>query len=178
MNQSNSIHNYATYSPVVGARVFLAPGSAVIGRCFLGDDCSIFHNAVLRGDINEIRIGARTNIQDNTTLHLADNFGVTIGEGCVIGHNAVIHACVIGDNCTIGMGAIVMDGAEIGADSIVGAGALVTPGKKFPPGSLIVGSPAQVKRALSPEEIEGTRKMADKYCAVKDTFLATARAQV
>jgi len=155
----------------LGARVMLAPGACVIGKVTIGDDVGIFPNAVLRGDINTIVIGSRSNIQDNATVHLADKFGVVVGEGVTIGHNAIVHACTIEDGCTIGMGAIVMDGAIIRRNSIVGAGALVTGGSDFPEGSLIIGSPAKVKRALTPEEIANCIHMAAKYVKVKDEFL-------
>ena len=154
--------------PQIGNNVFIAKGSHLIGEVVLGDGASVFYGAVLRGDINFVRVGARTNIQDNATLHVADKFGVQIGEGCTIGHNAVVHACTIGDNVTVGMGAIVMDGTVIGNDCLVAAGALVPPGKSFPDGSLIVGSPAKLGRALTADEIEGMRKMAVKYMGVAD----------
>lgn len=173
---SGSLFTFGEHVPQIGERVFLAPGSRVIGRVVLGDDVSVFHNAVLRGDINSIVIGARTNIQDNATIHLADKFGVVVGEGVTIGHNAVIHACTIEDGSTIGMGAIVMDGAIIRRNSIVGAGALVTGGSDFPEGSLILGAPAKAVRPLRPEEIEGSNAMAGKYVKVKDEFIRSMSA--
>jgi len=164
----NQIFPFAGHFPKIGERVLIAPGACIIGQVTLGDDVAVFPNVVLRGDINTIVIGNRTNIQDNSTIHLADKFGVVVGEGVTIGHNAVVHACTIEDGCTIGMGAIVMDGAIIRKNSIVGAGALVTGGSDFPEGSLIIGSPAKFKRALTPEEIAGSNTMAGKYVNVKD----------
>lgn len=164
----NGIFPYENVEPKIGARVLLSPGVCVIGKVTLADDVSLFPNAVLRGDINTIVVGARTNIQDNATVHLADNYGVVIGEDVTIGHNAVIHACIIEDACIIGMGAVVMDGAIIRKNSIVGAGALVTGGSEFPEGSLIVGSPAKVKRPLTPAELEWTVTSARKYAIVKE----------
>lgn len=171
------IHSFAKFEPIVGERVLVAPGAQIIGQVELGDDSAVFHNAVLRADINFIKIGARSNIQDNSTLHVSDDHGVTVGAGVVVGHNVILHACTIGDNCTIGMGAIVIDGAEIGENSIVGAGSLVTKGKKFPPRSLVLGNPAKWVRELTDEEIEATRKMAEKYVQVKNTFLKTEPAE-
>lgn len=164
----NGVYPFENVEPKIGARVLIAPGVCVIGKVTLADDVSLFPNVVLRGDINTILVGARSNIQDNATVHLADNYGVVIGEDVTIGHNAVVHACVIEDACIIGMGAIVMDGAVIRRNSIVGAGALVTGGSEFPPGSLIVGSPAKVKRSLTPEEMEFTVTSARKYTVVKE----------
>jgi carbonic anhydrase/acetyltransferase-like protein (isoleucine patch superfamily) len=165
------IHDYAQNTPEISDRVFLAPGSHLIGKVRIGVDSSVFHNAVLRADINYINIGTRTNIQDNTTIHVADKFGVDVGNDVTIGHNAIIHACCIEDNVTIGMGAIIMDGSVIRKNSVVGAGALVTGGSEFPEGSLILGSPAKKVRDLRPDEIAANSKMAIKYCNVKDRFL-------
>jgi carbonic anhydrase/acetyltransferase-like protein (isoleucine patch superfamily) len=167
----NQIFPFAGNQPKIGARVLIAPGACIIGRVTLGDDVSVFPNVVLRGDINSIVIGNRTNIQDNATVHLADGFGVVVGENVTIGHNAVVHACTIESCCTIGMGAIVMDGAIIRKNSIVGAGSLVTGGSDFPEGSLILGSPAKVKRPLTATEIAGNLTAAGKYVAVKDELL-------
>jgi carbonic anhydrase/acetyltransferase-like protein (isoleucine patch superfamily) len=165
------VYSFENVVPVIGERVLIAPGACVIGKVTLGDDVSLFPNAVLRGDINTIVIGARTNIQDNATVHLADKYGVVVGEGVTIGHNAIVHACVIEDGCTIGMGATVMDGARIRKNSIVGANALVTSNSDFPEGSLIIGSPAKAVRPLRPEEIEGSVTMAGKYVKVKDEMI-------
>jgi carbonic anhydrase/acetyltransferase-like protein (isoleucine patch superfamily) len=168
----NGIYSFGDKSPSIGKRVFIAPGAMIIGDVELADDVSIFHNAVLRGDINSIKIGKKTNIQDNSTVHLASALGVVIGDGVTVGHNAIIHACKVQDFCIIGMGACVMDGALIGHHSIVGAGALVTSGKEFPPYSLITGSPARRLRDLTKEEIEHCEASSSNYVDVKDKFLA------
>ncbi|NLB63037.1 MAG: gamma carbonic anhydrase family protein [Fibrobacter sp.] len=165
------IFPFKEYFPQMGERVLISPGACIIGRVKLGDDVSVFPNVVLRGDINSIEIGARTNIQDNTTVHLADDYGVVVGEDVTIGHNAVVHACIIEDGCTIGMGAVIMDGAIIRKKSIVGAGALVTGKSEFPENSLILGSPAKFIRKLTPEEVKGTVDMAGKYVQVKDELI-------
>ncbi len=166
----NGLYSYGGKNPVIGERVFIAPGACVIGDVELADDVSIFHNAVLRGDINSIKVGKKTNIQDNSTVHLASDKGVIIGEGVTVGHNAIVHACTIEDYCIIGMGSCIMDGAIIGHHSIVGAGALVTSGKEFPPHSLITGSPARRLRSLTEEEIERCETSANHYVEVKEEF--------
>jgi len=167
----NGIYNFAGKTPVIGERVFIAPGASVIGEVFLENDVAIFHNAVLRGDINSIKVGKGTNIQDNATVHLAHDKGVVLGEGVTVGHNAIIHACEIEDYCIIGMGSCIMDGAKIGHHSIVGACALVTGGKEFPPYSLVTGSPARRVRDLTEEEIKHCEFSANGYIEVKNDFL-------
>ncbi len=144
------ILGYKDKLPEIGKQVFLADGSIVVGDVSLGDDVSVWFNTVIRGDVHYIRIGARTNVQDLSMLHVThDTHPLIIGEGVTIGHNVVLHGCTIEDYCLIGMGAIVMDGAVIGHHSIVGAGAVVTGGKVFPPYSMIIGSPATLKRELN-----------------------------
>ena len=129
-------------------RYWIAPNASVIGDVVLGEDCGIWFGATLRGDNETISIGARSNIQEASTLHTDMGFPLDIGEDCTIGHNAILHGCTIGDGSLVGMGAIVLNGAKIGRGCLVGAGALVTEGKLFPDGSLIVGSPAKVIRTL------------------------------
>jgi len=135
----------------------------VLGDVTLGENSSVWYGAVLRGDINRIVIGHHTNIQDNAVLHLADELPCLVGNWVTIGHSAVVHACTVGDECLIGMGAVILDGAQIGAQSIVGAKALVKQGMQVPPGSLLLGAPAKVVRALSPEERAGLKHWAEKY---------------
>lgn len=149
--------------PVVAGSAFIAPGAFVIGDVVIGEQSSIYFGAVVRGDLNFIRIGDRTNIQDNVTVHLSHAFGVTIGNDVTVGHNAVLHGCTIEDGCTIGMGAIVMDGAVICKNSIVGAGSVVTAGKEYPEGSLIFGTPAALVRELTLEEIANSHKNTEHY---------------
>lgn len=129
-------------------RFFVAPGAHLIGRVALAEDANVWFGCVLRGDNEWITIGARTNIQDNSVLHTDMGFPLTIGTDCTIGHNVILHGCVIGDSTLIGMGATVLNGARIGANCLVGANALITEGKEFPDNSLIVGAPAKVTRIL------------------------------
>jgi carbonic anhydrase/acetyltransferase-like protein (isoleucine patch superfamily) len=149
--------------PQLGAGVYLAKTAVVLGDVTLGENSSVWYGAVLRGDINRIVIGHHTNIQDNAVLHLADELPCLVGNWVTIGHSAVVHACTVGDECLIGMGAVILDGAQIGAQSIVGAKALVKQGMQVPPGSLLLGAPAKVVRALSPEERAGLKHWAEKY---------------
>jgi carbonic anhydrase/acetyltransferase-like protein (isoleucine patch superfamily) len=153
-------------TPDVAGAAFVAANATVLGDVVLGPRSSVFYGSVLRGDINEIRVGEGTNIQDNVVVHLADEWGAHIGAWCTVGHGAIVHACRIGDECLIGMGATVLDGAVIGAGSIVGANALVPQRFECPPGSLVYGSPARVIRPLTDAERGGLRAWAEKYVEV------------
>jgi carbonic anhydrase/acetyltransferase-like protein (isoleucine patch superfamily) len=154
-------------SPIVPGegRCWVAPGAHVIGKVRLEDDVSIWFGAVLRGDNEEIFIGARSNIQDGSLLHTDMGYPLTVGRGCTVGHHAVLHGCTIGDNSLIGMGATLLNGAKIGRNCIVGANALLTEGKEFPDNSLIVGSPAKLVRALDESWIATLRESAAHYAA-------------
>lgn len=160
------IYNLKEKSPKLSDNVFVADSAAVIGDVTLGKNVNVWFGAAIRGDEGKIEIGDNTNIQDNATVHSETK----IGCGVTIGHNAIVHGCTVGDNVLIGMGAIVLDGAEIGEDSIIGAGALVTGGKKFPPRSLILGSPASVKRELSDEEVASIRNNANEYVKLIEKY--------
>jgi carbonic anhydrase/acetyltransferase-like protein (isoleucine patch superfamily) len=162
---------YRDKSPTLGARAFVAPDATLIGDVTLGEDASVFFQCVLRGDINAIRVGARSNIQDHTTVHLASAIPTVVGEDVSVGHRCILHACTVGDRVLVGMGSILMDNVMIGEDSIVGAGSLVPKGKSFPPGSLIVGSPARLVRPLTDEEKASIPALARKYIGVKDEYL-------
>ena len=166
-----TVVEYKGKRPVIGERVFLAEGARLIGDVTIGNDSSVFYNAVLRADLASIVVGERTNIQDNVTVHLSLDEGVVIGNEVTVGHNAVLHACTIDDNVLIGMGAIVMDGAHIKKNCIVGAGAIVTQGKEFPEGSLILGSPAHVVRELTEDEIRKAHEGVEHYIVAKDELL-------
>ena len=158
---------------MVGRGVFLADSSAVIGDVEIGEETSIWYGTVIRGDVMPIRIGARTSVQDNTVVHVtAGRYGTTIGNDCTIGHGAIIHACTVEDFCLIGMGSVILDGARIGRGSLVGAGALVTPGTDIPPDSLVIGSPAKVKRQINEREREQIVFGAAHYVELTRRYLA------
>ncbi|WCT74803.1 gamma carbonic anhydrase family protein [Sphingomonas naphthae] len=144
---------------------WVAPSADVIGDAVLGEGVTIWFGAVIRADNTPIVIGARSNVQEGAMLHSDPGVPLTVGQGVTIGHHAILHGCTVGDNVLVGMGATILNGAVIGRDSLVGAGALVTEGKTFPPGSLIVGVPAQAKRDLSPEAIETLKLSAAGYAA-------------
>ncbi|NRA45179.1 MAG: gamma carbonic anhydrase family protein [Oligoflexales bacterium] len=163
---------YKKCKPKIDDSVFIASGCAVIGDITIKEHSSIWFNSVLRGDVNYIRVGSYTNIQDGSIVHVASkSYPTTIGNHVTIGHQAVVHACTIGDYTLIGMGAKILDGAEIGSESLVAAGAVVPPGATYPPKSLIMGAPAKVKRSLADEEIEHIRKSSLHYAELaKDYF--------
>jgi carbonic anhydrase/acetyltransferase-like protein (isoleucine patch superfamily) len=157
--------------PALGREVYIARGARVIGDVSLGDYSSVWFNAVLRGDINCIRVGHHSNVQDNCVLHLADDFPCVLGNYVTVGHSAVVHACTIADEVLVGMGAVVLDGAVVGAQSLIGARALVTQNMKVPPGSLVLGAPARVVRELSGKEKAALKAMAEKYVKVAGYYL-------
>lgn len=156
-------------------RFWVAPGAHVIGKVEIGEDVGIWFGVTIRGDNEWITLGARTNIQENTVIHTDWGFPVTIGEGCTIGHGAIIHGCSIGENSLIGMGATVLNGARIGRNCLVGANALVTEGKEFPDNSLIIGSPAKAIRTLDEAAIARLRLSADNYVKNWQRFAGSLR---
>jgi hypothetical protein len=158
--------------PFVADDVFIAPGAVVIGAVELHAESSVWYGAVLRGDINRIVVGAQSNVQDGSVLHVSDDHACILGERVIVGHRAVVHACTVGDEVLVGMGAIILDGAKIGARSIIAAGALVTKNMLVPEGSLVVGSPARVVRALAPEEQMANARLALKYVEISRRYLA------
>ncbi len=179
MNSNESVSSRLTrhlgQKPDTAHALFVAPNATILGDVVLGPLSSVFYGAVLRGDIEKIRVGEGTNIQDNAVVHLADAHGAHIGAWCTIGHAAIVHACTIEDECLIGMGATVLDGAHIGARSIVGANALVPQRFTCPPGSMVYGSPAKVVRALTAQEQAGLRAWAEKYVEVAKAHAALPR---
>ncbi len=158
-------------TPKIGRDVFIADGARIISDVTIGDRSSVWFNTTLRGDVMPIVIGKETNIQDGSVVH--GTFGksaCTVGDRTTIGHAVTLHGCKIGNACLIGMGSIIMDNAEIGDRCVVGAGSLVTEGKKFPPGSLIVGRPAVLKRQLNDEELNFLEQSADNYLLYKTWY--------
>ena len=149
-------------NPRIDSSAFIVESAAIIGDVVIGAESSIWFNAVIRGDVNYISIGKRTNIQDGCVLHVSrKSYPLIIGDEVTVGHNATLHACTIGSRCLIGMGAIVMDGSIIGESCIIGAGSLVTPNTTIQPGCLVIGAPAKVKRKLTDNEI---RSILDSAC--------------
>src|SRR6476620_5787366 len=173
---------YLDHVPVVGERVYIDPAASVIGGVVLGDDVSLWPGTVVRGDVNFIRIGARTNLQDGTVVHVSHDgphaklggFATVIGADVTIGHQAIVHACRIAGAVLIGMGGVVLDGAVVEKHGFIGAGALVSPGKVVGSGELWLGNPAKRVRMLSDAEIEALYYSAGHYIRLKDQYLSAA----
>ncbi len=159
-------------SPVLGANCFVAPNATIVGDVVMGDDCSIWFNAVVRGDVNSIRIGNKVNIQDGAVLHCTyQKTKVYLGNNVSVGHNAIVHGCTIHDNVLVGMGAIVMDNCEIGSNTIIAAGAVVTEGTVVPPGCIFAGVPAKKVKDISQELINGEiNRIATNYLMYSGWF--------
>lgn len=161
---------YLEHRPQFGENVFIAPNASVIGQVKLGANASVWFGSVLRGDIAAVEVGEGSNIQDNSVMHVGDDDPCIVKNNVVVGHNAILHGCTVEDGCVIGMGAIILNRAVIGKGSVVGAGALVTQGTVVPPYSLVLGSPAKVKRPLTQEEIEQQSVFAPKYIRVAANY--------
>ncbi|PHV70914.1 gamma carbonic anhydrase family protein [Sporanaerobium hydrogeniformans] len=157
------LHGYKGYFPQIKEGCFIAEGAQLIGKVWLEEGCSVWYNAVLRGDVHEIKIGKRTNIQDGCVLHVGEDKGLCIGEGVTIGHNVTLHGCTIGDYSLIGMGSIVLDGVRIGKNCLIGAGSLVTGGMVIPDGMLVLGAPAKVIKPLTEAQKEDLVESAKHY---------------
>jgi carbonic anhydrase/acetyltransferase-like protein (isoleucine patch superfamily) len=164
------IDRYLASLPTLGDRALIFPGAAVVGDVTLGEDVSVWYGSVVRGDLRPVTVGARTNIQDGTVVHVADDGPCDIGADCIIGHRAMIHACRIEDACLIGMQATILDNAVVGAGSVVGAGAVVTQRMVIPPRSLVLGMPAKVVRTLTDDEEAFHRAHAAKYVRLKENY--------
>ena len=167
----NNLIAYQGKMPLLHSSVFVAEGAKIIGNVEIEEDSSIWFNAVIRGDVNYIRVGSRTNIQDNSVLHVTSKTApLNIGSDVTLGHNAVLHGCTIKNFCLIGMGAIVMDGAEIQNYSMVAAGALVPEGFVVPEGMLVAGLPAKIKRQLTEQERHFLRQTAAHYVCYSQSY--------
>jgi carbonic anhydrase/acetyltransferase-like protein (isoleucine patch superfamily) len=170
------IRTFQGIKPTVAETAYIEETAVVIGDVVIGEESSIWFHAVVRGDVNFIRIGSRTNIQDLTVVHVThDTRPTSIGDDVTVGHHVVLHGCTIKNRTLIGMGAIIMDGAVIGEDCIVGAGALVTEGTKVPPKSVILGSPAKIKRAVTEQELAWIRESAQNYVHYAKQYLEDVR---
>lgn len=174
-----TIRTYDGITPTIGARAYVDPAAVVIGRITIGEDASIWPTAVLRGDVHEIQVGARTSIQDGSVLHVTHDSpeyapggrACIVGSDVTVGHRVVLHACTVGNFCLIGMGSIVLDDAIIEDHVILGAGSLVSPGKRLESGGLYVGSPARRARDLKPQELAFLKYSAEHYVRLKDSYL-------
>ncbi|GAA3702036.1 gamma carbonic anhydrase family protein [Zhihengliuella alba] len=155
-------------TPRVSPTAFVAPTAVLSGDVEIGDRASVFYGVSVRGDSDAIRVGARSNLQDNVVVHADRGVPCTVGEGVSVGHSAVLHGCTIGDDCLIGMSATVMNGSEIGAGSLVAAGALVLEGTQVPPRSLVAGVPAKVRRELTDDEVAGLHRNAETYLGLAE----------
>lgn len=166
MDTTKRLVKHLGEEPLYGPDVFVAPTAVVMGDVQMDEGSSLWYGGVLRGDINSIKIGKFSNLQDGVIGHLADDHCLVVGKYVTVGHGAVIHACEIADECLIGMNSTILDGAKIGKQSIVAAGSLVPAGMDVPPGTLVAGVPAKIKRKLSGEEKKNLKKWAEKYLVV------------
>jgi carbonic anhydrase/acetyltransferase-like protein (isoleucine patch superfamily) len=165
------LRSYRGVYPKVAATAYVDPSAQVIGDVVIGEKASVWPNVTVRGDVNYIRIGDESNVQDNSVLHVEhDIYPCIIGNRVTVGHAVVLHGCVIEDDCLIGIGAIVLNGARVGAGSVIAAGALVTERMDIPPGSMVMGMPAKVKRPLTPEERERFRENAQNYVQYREIY--------
>ncbi len=165
-------------TPEIHPTVYVAPTATVIGDVIVGPESSLWFGAVVRGDVFHIRVGARTNVQDNCVLHVThDRSACLVGDDVTVGHAAVLHGCTVADRVLVGMGAIVLDDAEVGSDTIIGAGALVTMGAKIPPRSLVLGRPARVLRALTDAEVANVAEAGRLYVGFAGEYLGRPRQQ-
>lgn len=163
---------YRGIMPQIAADVFVAPTATIIGDVEIGAGSGIWFGVILRGDVNRIRIGARTNLQDGAIVHVTRELHpTTIGNDVTIGHGVKLHGCTIGDGCLVGIGAIVLDGAQIGEQSLIAAGSLVAPGTVVPPRSLLIGNPARLKRPLRTEEVADLAELALRYVGYRHDYL-------
>jgi carbonic anhydrase/acetyltransferase-like protein (isoleucine patch superfamily) len=165
------LYSYKGIKPQLGPGVFIAPSADIIGKVIFEEGVNVWYQCVVRADVNTIRVGKNTNVQDLTTLHVTKDFALNIGANVSIGHGVTLHGCTIEDSCLIGMGVTITDGAYIGANSVVAAGSLVPPGKKYPANSMIMGNPAVVKRELTLEERNLYGNHYQAYVLYKDEYL-------
>ncbi len=167
------IRSFRGHTPQIAPSAYVDPQAVVIGEVFIGEDSSIWPGAVLRGDYEPIRIGARTSIQDNCVLHIqGDEYSLSVGDNVTVGHGVILHGCMVESNCLIGMGSILLNGSRIGTGSIIAAGALIPERMEIPPGSLVMGAPGKVRRAVTEDERERIAISAGHYVGFKNAFKA------
>lgn len=164
------IKEYENIKPQIHAENFIAENASIIGRVETDENVNIWFGVVVRGDVNYIKIGKNTNIQDNAVVHVSDLYPCIIGQDVTVGHSAIVHGCTIKDNVLIGMGAIILDGAVVEENVIIGAGALIPPGKIIPKNSLVVGSPGKVVRELNNNEVESLKESSRKYVTLSKKY--------
>ncbi len=166
------IKSFQNLTPKIHETAFIAEDAVIIGDVEIGANASIWYSSILRGDVNFIRIGARTNLQDMTMIHVSrgKNFPTIVEADVTVGHRVTLHGCYVGKGCLIGIGAIILDGAKIGANSLVAAGSLVTPNTQIPERSFVLGAPARVKRELTDEEIENIQKNCRNYVSLSQIY--------
>ena len=165
------LRTYRGRAPQIAASAYIDPAAVVIGDVTIGEDSSVWPCVVARGDVHYIRIGARTNIQDGSVLHvMKDQYPLVLGDAVTVGHGVLLHGCTIESRCLIGMGSILLNNAKIGAGSIIAAGTLIPEGMVVPPGSLVMGHPGKVRRALTPEDLASIDMYAERYVAYKETY--------
>jgi carbonic anhydrase/acetyltransferase-like protein (isoleucine patch superfamily) len=158
-----AIYELDGHTPKLGQNAYVADSAQVIGKVTLEENASVWFGTIIRGDSEHIKIGRNSNVQDASVLHADEGVPLTLGENVSVGHKVMLHGCTVGDGSLIGIGAVVLNHAKIGKNCLVGAGALVTEGKEFPDGSMILGSPAKAVKQLSPEQIEGLKRIAKHY---------------
>ena len=171
-----SIRPYRGVTPQAAASAYIDESARIVGDVVIGEECSVWLNAVVRGDVNYVRIGARTNLQDGVLVHVNrdPSHPTVVGEDVTVGHGAILHGCTVGDRCLVGMGAILLNGCRIGSDSIVAAGTLVTEGTEVPPGSLVMGSPGRVRRPVTDAERAFIARSAANYVEYRRGYLPDA----
>jgi carbonic anhydrase/acetyltransferase-like protein (isoleucine patch superfamily) len=166
------IRSYKNFTPTIPATSYVDESAQIIGDVVLGEHASVWMNAVLRGDVHSIRVGAHSNVQDCSVLHgMKEQYGVFVGEYVTVGHSVTLHGCVVEDRCLIGMGSVILNGARIGAGSIIGAGTLISEKTIVEPGSLWVGSPGKFRRKLDDKDQESIMRYANNYLGYKESYL-------
>jgi carbonic anhydrase/acetyltransferase-like protein (isoleucine patch superfamily) len=169
------IYQLGSVAPQIDASAYITDSATVIGNVMIGANVSVWFGAILRGDNEHITIGENSNIQENSVLHTDIGHPITLGKDVTVGHQVMLHGCTIGDGSLIGIQAVILNGAKIGKNSLVGAGALVTEGKEFPDGSMIIGSPAKAVKTLSSEQIAGIEDIADRYVKNAQRYIKTLK---